>query len=320
MKRMRHGLKKSGGWRKVVAVALAAAMTANATGAYAFSDMDGHWSEPYVSDMTAKGYVGGYPDGTVRPDAPITVAEYASILVRAFDLPTFDRPDGSFPDVPSDAWYAPYAYVYGALASMNTDAPFDGDSPITRLETAYALCRLFRFDAPQDDPSSTMADFDTFADDAFARYVVGASLASGLMGGTDRGFEPYKPLTRAELCTVIWRAVEQIGADRAEATKAELAERLGGDASETGEPEAGEPEAGEPEAEEPSAQDQEAENLERFPQEVLKLVNERRAEEGLDPLEWDDKLAEVARKHSEDMAARNFMAHENPDGESPGDR
>ncbi|MDS0478506.1 CAP domain-containing protein [Natrinema sp. 1APR25-10V2] len=49
-------------------------------------------------------------------------------------------------------------------------------------------------------------------------------------------------------------------------------------------------------------------------------VNERRAEHGLEPLEWDGTVASVARAHSYDMARRNYFAHRNPDGEGPYDR
>lgn len=55
-------------------------------------------------------------------------------------------------------------------------------------------------------------------------------------------------------------------------------------------------------------------------QQVLKLVNEVRAENGLSPLTWADDLANVARAHSQDMINRNFFSHTNPDGLSPFDR
>ena len=53
---------------------------------------------------------------------------------------------------------------------------------------------------------------------------------------------------------------------------------------------------------------------------VLELVNEERAKEGVKPLSLDKDLCAVAALHSEDMAARNFFSHENPDGASPFDR
>ena len=49
-------------------------------------------------------------------------------------------------------------------------------------------------------------------------------------------------------------------------------------------------------------------------------VNDRRAEHGLDPIEWDGTIASVSRAHSADMAEREYFAHVNPDGEGPHDR
>ncbi|MCU4971649.1 CAP domain-containing protein [Halobacteria archaeon AArc-m2/3/4] len=49
-------------------------------------------------------------------------------------------------------------------------------------------------------------------------------------------------------------------------------------------------------------------------------VNEKRAERGLDPLDWDGTVASVSRAHSADMAEREYFSHENPDNESPFDR
>jgi uncharacterized protein YkwD len=47
---------------------------------------------------------------------------------------------------------------------------------------------------------------------------------------------------------------------------------------------------------------------------VLTLVNQERAKAGCQPLTADSRLATAARLHSEDMAARNFFDHTNPDG------
>lgn len=57
-----------------------------------------------------------------------------------------------------------------------------------------------------------------------------------------------------------------------------------------------------------------------FEQQVLTLVNQEREQRGLQPLVWNDQLAQVARAHSKDMSDRNFMSHTNPDGLSPFDR
>lgn len=49
-------------------------------------------------------------------------------------------------------------------------------------------------------------------------------------------------------------------------------------------------------------------------------VNERRADHGLDPIDWDGTIASVSRAHSADMHERSYFAHETPGGDDPFDR
>lgn len=53
---------------------------------------------------------------------------------------------------------------------------------------------------------------------------------------------------------------------------------------------------------------------------VVELVNKERATAGCGPLTEDAQLEKAAQAHSDDMAARNFFEHTNPDGADPGQR
>ena len=50
------------------------------------------------------------------------------------------------------------------------------------------------------------------------------------------------------------------------------------------------------------------------------LINDERVSNGVEALAHDAALRAVARAHSEDMIARDFFDHTNPDGDSPFDR
>ncbi|MFJ1705931.1 CAP domain-containing protein [Kitasatospora sp. NPDC088346] len=58
----------------------------------------------------------------------------------------------------------------------------------------------------------------------------------------------------------------------------------------------------------------------QFAQQVLDLTNVQRAQNGCGPLAANDKLRAAAQGHSDDMAARNFFEHTNPDGAGLGNR
>lgn len=62
-----------------------------------------------------------------------------------------------------------------------------------------------------------------------------------------------------------------------------------------------------------------SEEIERL---ILELVNENRRRESvtLKDLSWDETLQNTARNHSDDMLARRFFDHVNPDGLAPADR
>jgi len=57
-----------------------------------------------------------------------------------------------------------------------------------------------------------------------------------------------------------------------------------------------------------------------FETEVLNLTNVERTKYGLNPVKWNDKLAQAMDYHCKDMIANNYFDHYSPSGETPGDR
>ncbi|GAB1475766.1 hypothetical protein MASR2M70_05980 [Bacillota bacterium] len=67
-----------------------------ATGTAKFSDMGGHWANPYVAYATSLGVIAGYPDGTFKPDKTVSYDEAATMLVAALGY-TADSLVGTWP-------------------------------------------------------------------------------------------------------------------------------------------------------------------------------------------------------------------------------
>lgn len=61
-----------------------------------------------VSWAKGKGIIGGYEDGTFRPDKPVNRAEYLKIVFGATELPMSLEGALGFDDVNEQAWYAPF--------------------------------------------------------------------------------------------------------------------------------------------------------------------------------------------------------------------
>ncbi len=57
-----------------------------------FTDVALHWAWEQVADAVARGWVSGYPDGTFRPDQPVTYGEFSKMLVLAKGLPPAPGP------------------------------------------------------------------------------------------------------------------------------------------------------------------------------------------------------------------------------------
>ncbi|QGZ47527.1 hypothetical protein GPZ77_03190 [Streptomyces sp. QHH-9511] len=58
----------------------------------------------------------------------------------------------------------------------------------------------------------------------------------------------------------------------------------------------------------------------RFVEEIVSLANTEREKSGCGPLRPDTRLRKSAQKHADDMAGRDFYAHESPEGRDAGDR
>ena len=126
-----------------------------------YSDVStGQWYNNAVSTMTRAGIVNGYPDGTFRPNAPITRAEMAKIIALFAKL---DKTADRFPDAAGH-----WAEAYIRLAAGNgwiegyPDGTFRPNQSITRAETVTMIDRVLER-VPKDEsrllPHSAMLTF-----------------------------------------------------------------------------------------------------------------------------------------------------------------
>lgn len=79
----------------------------NTTDVSEFSDVSASdWYGTTVATLSAMDIVRGYEDGTFRPNAPITRAEFAAIATRFFEETGAEYEPGTFDDVTGDEWFA----------------------------------------------------------------------------------------------------------------------------------------------------------------------------------------------------------------------
>ena len=90
--------------KRVLGLAVAFVMTAT-SGAYAagFKDVkDSNWASESINRMSEKGYTGGFPDGTFRPGANISRAEFAAIINKINGFTEQEKTE--FRDLSSSHW------------------------------------------------------------------------------------------------------------------------------------------------------------------------------------------------------------------------
>ena len=126
-------------WTEIAPEALAEELGLDYT-ARTFSDIEGTQFEREIETLASYQLLGGYEDGTFRPDASITRAEFCAMVATALNLPA-NSSALTFTDVSSDAWYA------GAISAMaargfvagDDDGAFRPDSTITYQEIVTIL-------------------------------------------------------------------------------------------------------------------------------------------------------------------------------------
>lgn len=116
--------------------------TQNLTKDNAYSDVpDTAWYSTAVSTLSKMGVISGYPDGTFRPNAPITRAEFAAMIAR-FDE-TAKSADTPFTDISGHWAENAIGKAYGnGWVEGSSKTVFSPESNLTRAETATLLNRV----------------------------------------------------------------------------------------------------------------------------------------------------------------------------------
>lgn len=188
----------------------------------------GHWADETVHVMAARQVVRGVTADLFAPDAPVTRAQFAAMLVRAFQLERDSALGRVYSDVTAENALA--AEIGGAVkAGLMKGYPngtFGPDALISRQEMALVLTRLLdRYKLRQPVSPEGAARMAALQDvpsiGGWALEAVQVVVDQGLMTGRSGGlFVPEGQTTRAEAVTVLKRLL-----DLASQRKVDLANR-----------------------------------------------------------------------------------------------
>ncbi len=191
-----------------------AQVPAQMTGPTQFRDLDGHWATIFIQRLVQREIISGFPDGTFKPEANLTRAQYAAIVAKTFDLPRQPGTGtGAFSDV-SDRFWA--ASAIRAAASMGfvsgfPDRTFRPQQNLTRVQALVSLVNGLGLKGGTPNVLlfySDRAQIPSYATEALAtatqrRLVVNYPEPDRL--------DPMRSITRAEIAALIYQALVSTG-------------------------------------------------------------------------------------------------------------
>jgi len=167
------------------------------------TDISGHWAKDSIEHLVQMGAIAGYPDNTFKPDNPITRAEFAVVLVKAFDL---EAATGKVFDDTASHWAKDYIATAAAngIVTGYSETEFGPDDLITREQMAVMIVKAAKMSLLTGELN--FSDAEDISDWATS-YVVTAVQNELMKGYLDNSFKPLGNATRAEAATVIYNVL-----------------------------------------------------------------------------------------------------------------
>lgn len=171
-------------------------------------------SKPTLNTGDHYAYVMGYPDGTVRPNGSITRAEVSTILFRLLSDKTRDEyftTESSFTDVKAGAWYNNSIATLekaGVIVDTAKGGAFRPNEAITRAELAAMLAQF-----SDAKPVKGVKFSDVSAGHWAYEAIAIAAKMGWIEGYPDGTFRPDATITRAEMMTLVNRALDRVPSD-----------------------------------------------------------------------------------------------------------
>lgn len=125
--------------KKVLALTLVimTLVVALPTSAANFTDINSsHWAYSAINELVAKGTIGGYTDGSFRPNNTVTRAEFVKMVGEGKVKRKLD-----YSDVTPEHWA--YKYVITSGFTADSENNFNPDKAITRAQTVQILFDRF---------------------------------------------------------------------------------------------------------------------------------------------------------------------------------
>lgn len=173
-----------------------------------FWDVDKtHWAFDAIAELTDRGAINGYSDGSFKPQNTVTRAEWAKIMIQAAGLSANDY-TVRFTDMDGH-WATPYVNAAANYLTAFSDNSYRPDQATTREDVTMAMVKLKGYDLGEVDYSVLSKFNDVASISNSMKVYVAIAVEKGLINGFEDGtFRGQATLTRAEAATLLWRAFQ----------------------------------------------------------------------------------------------------------------
>jgi hypothetical protein len=174
----------------------------------AFTDIQGHWAANFINALAKQGYISGFKDGTFKPDQKMTRAEYAALLVKAFN-PSPKRDGKPFKDVADDYWakdVIQQAYR-GQFLSGFEDNTFKPNDNTQRVQVLVSVVNGLGLSASDPNALNLYDDRNDIPDYAKDEVTTATKKEIVVNYPQLKQLKPIKEATRAEVAAMIYQAL-----------------------------------------------------------------------------------------------------------------
>ena len=174
----------------------------------AFTDIQGHWAANFINALAKQGYISGFKDGTFKPDQKMTRAEYAALLVKAFN-PSPKREGKSFKDVADYYWakdVIQQAYR-GQFLSGFEDNTFKPNDNTQRVQVIVSVVNGLSLSVSDPNALNLYDDRNDIPDYAKEEVTTATKKEIVVNYPQLKQLKPIKEATRAEVAAMIYQAL-----------------------------------------------------------------------------------------------------------------
>jgi len=194
-----------------------------------FSDVRNHWAREFITRLAAENVIAGFPDGTFKPDQPVTRAQFAAIIRQAFNENQVRQIRG-FTDVPANYWAAPAiqeAYETGFMAGY-PGSRFLPNQEIPKVQVLVSLASGLRYSPKSTNNLSVYSDAGQIPD--YAINGVAAATEKGIVVNYPnlKFLNPNETATRGDVAAYIYQALVSEGEFQPLASRVEGAQYIVG--------------------------------------------------------------------------------------------